>query len=201
MLHNTLSSPPRCKRSHSGGGRRAEGQRRSYCVDCEVIKERAQARGFSVAQMCDAFQRNDVQEVLGPQYDFIIGGSRFDASSAAWTTPAPASTPALKGDASRPQLSSLPPAVAAASVEPVAPALGADNGPAFGDKRAADAENGGDDGRPGKRRKRKPSDAGEGAHRAGDTVPPLTDEELAAMRKRCALCKCARRALVRWCLP
>lgn len=53
-------------------------QRLSYCADCEVIKGRAQTRGFSVAQVQDAFEMNGVLQLFGELYSFMVGGTRFD---------------------------------------------------------------------------------------------------------------------------
>lgn len=72
---------------------RAEGQRLSYCTDCEVVKGRASSRGFSVAQMQDAFERNNVAALLGDQHDYVICGTRFDPSAALWGAPGPGPPP------------------------------------------------------------------------------------------------------------
>jgi hypothetical protein len=70
------------------GRAHADGHRLSYCADCDVVKARAQGRGYSVAQMCDAFERNTVHDLFGSDYDFIIGGTRFDPSAAQWAVAA-----------------------------------------------------------------------------------------------------------------
>jgi hypothetical protein len=68
-------------------------QRLSYCADCDVIKGRAQARGFSVAQVQDAFENNSVAALFGHLHSYMIGGTRFDPSSSQWTAPPASTTP------------------------------------------------------------------------------------------------------------
>lgn len=58
----------------------ADGQRLSYCTDCEVIKGRAQARGFTVAQLQDAFEANTFRALFGDMYFYVAAGTRFDYS-------------------------------------------------------------------------------------------------------------------------
>jgi hypothetical protein len=60
----------------------AEGQRLSYCADCEIIKGRAQTRGFTVAQVQDAFELNTFRALFGDLYHYIAAGTRFDFSGA-----------------------------------------------------------------------------------------------------------------------
>jgi hypothetical protein len=58
----------------------AGGQRLSYCTDCEVVKGRAQARGFTVSQLQDAFEANTFRALFGDMYNYIAAGTRFDYS-------------------------------------------------------------------------------------------------------------------------
>lgn len=56
----------------------ADGMRLSYCTDCEVVKERAQARKYTVAQLQDAFETNTYRTLFGDAYYYIVAGTRFD---------------------------------------------------------------------------------------------------------------------------
>ena len=60
----------------------ADGQRLSYCEDCEVIKGRAQKGGFTVSQLQDAFEANTFRALFGDMYNYIAAGTRFDFSRA-----------------------------------------------------------------------------------------------------------------------
>jgi hypothetical protein len=169
-----------------------------------MIKERAQGRGFSVLQMCDAFERNTVQVLFGPQYGFLVGGTRFDPSASLWATPLADPPPADAFDSGLPtvgpHLSTLPPGAATSGGLPAMAAVhpplsdcgntAASLGPAVGQKRVAEGM------RPTGKRKRKQldmMDAGDSAcARAASPIGEEVEEiDLATMFKRCALCKCA----------
>ena len=168
----------------------ADGVRLSYCADCEVIKGRAIARGFTVAQMVDAFERGALPRVFGADYHYILAGTRFDPSSAHWAPPPAATAP--------------PPHAARPPVHPT----GGDADASVRVKRAADGE--AEMLGAGKRRKKEqnwasldaeeeveeefieedkvaPGDVAAGGH----PMQTMSAEELAASKKRCALCKCA----------
>jgi hypothetical protein len=164
----------------------ADGQRLSYCADCDVIKARAQGRGFSVSQMCDAFERNTVQALFGDNYHFVIGGTRFDPSAAQWAAP---DEPPPAPDAA-PSLLAAPPPGAAPTLPDLAAAP-----PGSGDGAGSGAQQ-----KPKKKRKQAEV-KGEGLDGGGlgdeddlgpgvNVRPNLSEEDLATMRKRCALCKC-----------
>lgn len=91
----------RCmRRRRRDMGARAGFQRLSYCADCEIIKGRAQTRGFSVAQLQDAFEASGVPALFGDLYPFMVGGTRFDTATGGGATPGfPAAAPA-QGDSS-----------------------------------------------------------------------------------------------------
>lgn len=78
-------------RPRQGAGWRVGFQRLSYCADCEIIKGRAQTRGFSVAQLQDSFEASTVPALFGDLFSFMVGGTRFDggAGGAAPGFPAP----------------------------------------------------------------------------------------------------------------
>lgn len=175
----------------------AEGQRLSYCSDCEVIKGRAQGRGFSVAQMCDAFERNGVASLFEQHYDFIVAGTRFDPTAAQWAAP-PAGA-----NAGPSLLAHPPPGVAPAY--PDSDVGGADDGAEAEELVGAKRGGGGGEGGRGASKRRRVATAAAAAGVAAGAYDDevagedelvgqtggLTYEELATMRKRCALCKCA----------
>eukprot|EP00892_Ulva_mutabilis_P002817 jgi/Ulvmu1/12536/UM090_0023.1 len=176
-------------------------QRLSYCADCEVIKGRAQTRGFSVAQVQDAFEVNGVLRLFGQLYSFMVGGTRFDA--AAGGTPCDPAAAPMHGVAAAPMpdlkpLTSPTDAAAAESGEEggshgrgrrkrkavdISDMIDDDNLAGLdGDWQAATSEAGA----------AHAAAAAAAAGAAGAATPPYKVAKNGVLMRRCALCRAIR---------